>query len=445
MTKCVFPDSIGNPGIIKILNRVQDSNEAEMNLKQQDPEVYKIIEGEKKRQKEGLEMIASENYVSEAVLEAMVSVFNNKYSEGYPGKRYYGGQEFTDQIESLAQKRALDLFGLNEEEWHANVQPHSGSPANLEVFFALAEFGDTLMGMSLAQGGHLTHGHKANFSGRAYNFVQYSVREDDQRIDYDEVRRLAKEHKPKIIISGATAYPRQIDFKKFSQIAKEVGAIHMADISHIAGLIVGGEHPSPFPDVDVMTTTTHKTLRGPRGAFIICKNEYAKAIDKAVFPGMQGGPHEHIIAGKAVAFGEALKPEFKEYARRIIENMNCFAKTLLSYDFDLVSGGTDNHLILADLRSKNITGKDFQDALGRAAITVNKNAIPGDPLPPVTTSGIRVGVAALTTRGMGIPEMQRIAEMFNIVADNIENEEKLAEVKAEVKEMCKNFPVPGVR
>lgn len=415
-----------------------------MKLEKEDKIVYKIIESEKKRQKEGLEMIASENYVSEAVLEAMGSIFTNKYSEGYPGHRYYGGQEFTDQIESLAQKRALQIFGLNEDKWHANVQPYSGSPANTEVFFALAEFGDTLMGMSLAQGGHLTHGHKVNFSGRAYNFIQYSVKEDDQTIDYDEIRKLAKEHKPKIIISGATAYPRKIDFKKFSAIAKEVGAIHMADISHIAGLIVGGEHSSPFPDVDVVTTTTHKTLRGPRGAMIICKQEYAKAINKAVFPGMQGGPHEHIIAAKAVAFGEALKPEFKDYAKRIVDNMKCFADTLMSYDFDLVSHGTDNHLVLVDLRSKNITGKDFEDALGKAGITVNKNSIPGDPLPPMTTSGIRVGVAALTTRGMGIIEMQRIAEIFNNVFENKDDDKKLEEFRLEVAAICKNFPVPGI-
>ena len=415
-----------------------------MDIKTQDAEVYKIIEGEKLRQKEGLEMVASENYVSEAVLEAMGSIFTNKYSEGFPGKRYYGGQEFTDKIESLAQKRALELFGLNEEEWYVNVQPYSGSPANLEVFFALANFGDTLMGMSLAQGGHLTHGHKVNFSGKAYNFVQYDLTENDQRIDYDQVRRLAKEHKPKIIVSGGTAYPRQIDFKKFSEIAKEVGAIHMADIAHIAGLIVGGVHPSPFPDVDVVTTTTHKTLRGPRGGIIICKSEYAKAINRAVFPGMQGGPHEHVIAAKAIAFGEALKPEFKEYAKRIVENMDCFGKTLQSFDFDLVSGGTDNHLVLVDLRSKDITGKDFEDALGKAGITVNKNAIPDDPLSPMVTSGIRVGVAALTTRGMGVPEMQRIAEIFNLVYENRDKAEKLEELKNEVAAICKNFPVPGI-
>ncbi|MCL5411008.1 MAG: serine hydroxymethyltransferase [Patescibacteria group bacterium] len=415
-----------------------------VDLKVADKEVSKILEGEKKRQREGLEMIASENYVSEAVLELMGSIFTNKYSEGYPGKRYYGGQEWTDKVETLACERALKLFGLSEPEWHANVQPYSGSPANIAIYFALAEFGDTLMGMSLAQGGHLTHGHKVNFSGRAYNFIQYSVREDDQRINYDEVRDLARKHKPKIIVSGATAYPRQIDFKKFQEIADEVGAIHMADISHISGLIIGGVHPSPFPFVDVVMTTTHKTLRGPRGAMIICKEKYAKAIDKAVFPGLQGGPHEHIIAAKAVAFGEALKPNFKEYAKNIVNNMSCFAKTLSSFDFNLVSGGTDNHLCLVDLRSKNITGKEFEDALGKAEITVNKNAIPGDPLPPAVTSGIRVGVAALTTRGMGLVEMQRIAELFNLVYENKDNDEKLAEIKEEVREMCLKFPVPGI-
>jgi glycine hydroxymethyltransferase len=416
-----------------------------MDLKSQDREVSKIIEREKLRQKEGLEMIASENYVSEAVLEAMGSIFTNKYSEGYPGKRYYGGQEFTDEIEILAQKRALKMFGLSEDKWSVNVQPYSGSPANIAVYFALANFGDTLMGMNLAQGGHLTHGHKVNFSGKAYNFVQYDLDEKTQKIDYEKVRELAKKHKPKIIVSGATAYPRIIDFKKFQAIAKEVGAIHMADISHIAGLIVGGVHPSPFPHVDVVTTTTHKTLRGPRGAMIISKNEYAPAINKAIFPGLQGGPHEHIIAAKAVAFGEALKPSFKKYAQSIIDNMKCFADTLQSFDFDLISDGTDNHLILVDLRSKGINGKEFEGALEKAGITVNKNAIPGDPLPPSIGSGVRVGVAAITTRGMGISEMQRIAELFNIVAENLTDDKKLTEVKEEVSAMCKKFPVPGIK
>jgi glycine hydroxymethyltransferase len=414
-------------------------------IQKKDKAVYGIIEKEKQRQKEGLEMIASENYVSESVLEAMGSILTNKYSEGYPGHRYYGGQEWTDAIENLAIGRALKMFGLSKNRWHVNVQSYSGSPANIAVYFALADFGDALMGMSLAQGGHLTHGHKVNFSGRVYNFIQYSVRETDQRIDYDEVYRLAKQYKPKIIVSGATAYPRQIDFKKFNDIAKEVGAIHMADISHISGLIVGGVHPSPFPNVDVVTTTTHKTLRGPRGAIIICKEKYAKAIDRAIFPGLQGGPHEHIIAAKAVAFGEALKPEFKQYAKNVVANMKCFAETLKSLGFNLVSNGTDNHLILVDLRNKNLTGKDFEIALEKAGITVNKNAIPGDSLPPAVTSGIRVGVAALTTRGMRLLEMQRIAGFFAKVADNLDVPKVLKEIKREVKKMCLKFPVPGIR
>lgn len=414
-------------------------------LEKNDKEVFDIIEHEKVRQFEGLEMVASENYISEAVMQAMGSVFSNKYSEGFPGHRYYGGQEWTDAIETLAQKRALKMFGLKEEEWHVNVQPYSGSPMNLEVYFALAEFGDTIMGMSLAQGGHLTHGHKVNFSGKAYNFVQYSLDEKTQLLNYDEIRKLAKQHKPKIIVSGATAYPRIIDFKKFQEIAEEVGAIHMADISHVAGLIVGGVHPSPFPFTDVVTTTTHKTLRGPRGGMIVCKEKYAKAIDRAVFPGMQGGPHEHVIAGKAVAFGEALKPDFKKYAENIVDNMKCFANTLKSFDFDLISNGTDNHLVLVDLRSKNITGVDFEVALEKAGITVNKNAIPGDPLPPAVTSGVRVGTAALTTRGMGGQELQRIAELFHKVAENMDNEEELAEIKEEVKAMASKFPVPGIQ
>lgn len=410
-----------------------------------DKEVFKIIEQEKKRQSEGLEMIASENYVSGEVLEAMGSIFTNKYSEGYPGKRYYGGQEFTDKIEELAQKRALKLFGLSPLSWHVNVQPYSGSPANLAVYFALADFGDTLMGMSLAEGGHLTHGHKVNFSGKAYNFVQYGLSKKNQQIDYDEVLQLAKKHKPKIIVSGATAYPRVINFKKFQNIARAVGAIHVADISHIAGLIVVGIHPSPFPFTDVVTTTTHKTLRGPRGAMIICKKKFAKDIDRAVFPGFQGGPHEHIIAAKAIAFGEAMKPAFKEYAKNIVDNMKCFAQSLQSFSFDLISKGTDNHLILVDLRNHNITGKDFEDALGKAGITVNKNAIPGDPNPPMVTSGIRVGAAALTTRGMGIAEMQRIAEIFNKVYENKDNDKELKNIGKEIETMCKKFPVPGIK
>jgi glycine hydroxymethyltransferase len=413
-------------------------------LEKADKEISKIIRSEEQRQSTELEMVASENHVSSAVLEAIGSVFNNKYSEGYPGHRYYRGQTWTDAIETLAQKRALKMFGLKEDEWHANVQPYSVSPMNIEVFFALANFGDTMMGMSLAQGGHLTHGHPVNFSGKAYNFIQYTLN-DKGYIDYDQVRKLAKENKPKIIISGATAYPRAIDFRKFQDIAEEVGAIHVADVSYIAGLIVGGVHPSPFPFTDVVTTTTHKTLRGPRGGLILCKEKYAKAIDRAVFPGMQGGPHMHIIAAKAVAFGEALKPEFKEYAIKIIENMVYFAETMKAFDFDLVSNGTDNHLVLIDLRNKDITGKDYSEALEKAGIIVNKNAVPGDPLPPTVTSGIRVGVAAVTTRGMGVQEMQRVAELYHKVSENIGNEVELAEIKQEVEEMAKKFPVPGIK
>lgn len=415
-----------------------------MNLKSSDKEVFDLIEKEKIRQTEGLEMIASENYVSESVLQAMGSIFTNKYSEGYPGKRYYGGQEYTDKAEELAKKRALKMFGLNSEEWHVNVQPYSGSPANIAVYFALANFGDTLMGMNLSQGGHLTHGHKVNFSGKAYNFIQYGLKED-QTIDYQHIYELAKEHNPKIIISGATAYPRTIDFKKIDGAAKAVGAVHMADISHIAGLIVGGAHPSPFPNVDVVTTTTHKTLRGPRGAMIICRKKFADAIDKAVFPGLQGGPHMHIIAAKAVAFGEVLKPDFKKYAKNIVDNMECFAETLKAFDFKLISDGTDNHLVLVDLQDKNITGKEYEDILGEVGITVNKNAIPNDPNPPMVTSGIRVGVAALTSRGMGVSEMQRIAELFNKTLENKYDKKILAEIKEEVTALAKKFPVPGIR
>lgn len=414
-----------------------------MNLKSTDLKVYNIINKEEKRQKECLEMIASENFVSKAILEATASLFTNKYSEGYSGKRYYGGQEFTDEIEVLAKERALKLFDLSDSKWHVNVQPYSGSPANLEVFFALLNIGDTVMGMNLSEGGHLTHGHKVNFSGKSYNFVQYGLGPDG-RIDYNQIEEIAKKYKPKLIISGATAYPRIIDFKKFNKIAKSVGAVHMADISHIAGLVAGGVHPSPFSDVDVVTTTTHKTLRGPRGAIIICKKELAEKIDKAVFPGMQGGPHVNTIAAKAVAFKEAMRPEFKKYTQDILDNMQCFAKTLQSFDFDLISGGTDNHLVLVDLQNKNITGKDFEDLLGSVGIVVNKNSVPGDPKSPMVTSGIRVGVSALTSRRMTIIEMQRIAELFNKTLDNKDNKKELNEVAKEVKAMATKFPLPGI-
>ena len=411
-----------------------------MNLKEQDPEIYKIIEAEKIRQVDGLEMVASENYVSEAVLEATGSILTNKYSEGYPFSRYYGGCENIDQAEDLAIQRLKKLFGCK----FANVQPHSGSSANMAAYFAVAEAGDTIMGQLLATGGHLTHGHKVSFSGKLFNAVQYGIDENGM-LDYDEIMKMAKEAKPKVIMCGYSAYPRKIDFVKFRQIADEVGAILIADIAHIAGLVATGYHSSPIGVAHIVTSTTHKTLRGPRSGIIMTNDEeLAKKINKAVFPMLQGGPLEHVVAAKAVAFSEALKPEFKKYIGSVVDNMATFAKTLSHFDFDLVTGGTDNHLVLVDLQKKNITGQEFEDALGKAGITVNKNSVPNDPQPPKITSGIRVGVAAITTRGMGLIEMQRIAEMFNKVVENLDNDDVLAEIKAEVKEMCKKFPVPGI-
>lgn len=407
------------------------------NLKDVDPEVFGLENDETRRINEGLELIPSENFPSKSVLHALGSVFNNKYSEGYPGKRYYGGNEFIDQIENLAIERAKKLFGCE----HANVQPYSGSPANLAVYFALMDFGDTLMGMNLAQGGHLTHGHKVNFSGKAYGVVQYGVDPKTHLIDYDDVRKIAKKGKPKIIVSGATAYPREFDFKAFHEISEDVGAISMADIAHIAGLIVGGVHQSPFPFTDVVTTTTHKTLRGPRGAMIMCKEKFAEAIDRAVFPGMQGGPHEHVIAAKAVAFKEAMKPEFKDYARQIVKNAKTLAGSLMDRGFTLISGGTDNHLILVDLRNKNLTGQEAEGALDKAGITVNKNMIPYDPRKPFDPSGIRLGTPAITTRGMKESEMKTIGELISKAIDNHKNDVNLAKIRQEVLELCRNFPV----
>ena len=412
-----------------------------MNLKQQDPEIYKIIEAEKSRQVNGLEMIASENYVSESVLEATGSILTNKYSEGYPNARYYGGCENIDLAETLAIERLKKLFGCK----FANVQPHSGSSANMAAYFAVAETGDRILGQALSAGGHLTHGHKVSFSGKIFEAHQYGLNEKTGVLDYDEIMEIAKEVKPKVIMCGFSAYPRKINFKQFRKIADAVGAYLIADIAHIAGLVATGYHESPIGIADIVTSTTHKTLRGPRSGIIMTNDEeLAKKINKAVFPMLQGGPLEHVIAAKAVAFGEALKPEFKEYIGAVVDNMACFAKTLMHFDFDLVTEGTDNHLILINLINKGVTGQQFEDALGKAGLTVNKNSIPNDPNPPKITSGVRVGVAAITTRRMGVIEMQRIAEMFNIVADNIENEKKLAEVKAEVREMCKSFPVPGI-
>jgi len=406
-------------------------------LKNNDPEIYNLEIEEIKRLNESINLIPSENIPSKAVLQTMSSVFNNKYAEGYPGRRYYGGNEIIDKVETIAIERAKKLFSCE----HVNVQPYSGSPANIAVYFALLNFGDTIMGMNLSHGGHLTHGHKVNFSGKVYRVVHYGVDPKTHLIDYDEVRKIAKKEKPKIIISGATAYPRKIDFKIFQEIAEEVGAISLADISHIAGLIVGDVHPSPFPFTDVVTTTTHKTLRGPRGAVIMCKKKFAEAIDKAVFPGLQGGPHEHIIAAKAVAFKEAMKPEFKDYAKQIVKNAKVLAETLMEKGLKLISDGTDNHLMLVDLRNKNITGKEAEEALDKAGITVNKNTIPYDIRPPFDPSGIRLGTPSVTTRGMKESEMKEIGRLIVKVLENHKDESIIKKVKEEVKNLCKDFPV----
>ncbi|MFH1663916.1 MAG: serine hydroxymethyltransferase [archaeon] len=404
-------------------------------LKKTDLDVFNAIEDETKRQMNGLEMIASENYVSKAVLEAMGSVFTNKYSEGYPHKRYYGGNEFVDVIEELAINRAKKLFNAE----HVNVQPYSGSPANQAVFFALLNLGDKFMGMSLAMGGHLTHGHKISFSGKQYSAIGYGVSKETELIDYDEIRKTALQEKPKMIISGASAYPRKIDFKKLKEIADEVNAISFADIAHIAGLCCTGFHENPVPFFDVVTTTTHKTLRGPRGAMILCKEEHAEKIDKAVFPGLQGGPHNHINAGKAVAFKEALKPEFKKYSEQIIKNAKVLADSLQDYGFRIVSGGTDNHLVLVDLTTKNISGKEAETILDEAGIYTNKNMIPFDTKSPFNPSGIRLGTPALTSRGFKEDEMKTIGEWINKVIENRNDESVRKKVFSEIKELCRNF------
>jgi glycine hydroxymethyltransferase len=387
---------------------------------------------ETRRQAGKLELIASENFVSEAVLAAQGSIMTNKYAEGYPGKRYYGGCEFVDIAENLAIERCKKLFGAD----HVNVQPHSGSQANMAVYFAAVQPGDTILGMNLSHGGHLSHGHSVNFSGRAYKVVQYGVDLKTGKINYEEVRKLALEHRPKIIISGATAYPRKIDFKKFHEIAKEVGAISMADISHIAGLIVAGIHPSPFPFTDIVTTTTHKTLRGPRGAIIFCKNEFAKDIDRAVFPGIQGGPHNNVTFAKLVCFEEAKKPAFKKYQKQVIKNAKVLAEELKKYNFNLVSGGTDNHLILIDLQGKNISGKEAEEKLEQAGIIANRNTVPGDPRKPFDPSGIRLGTPAITTRGMKEKEMKKIAKWIDGIIDKKENTKK---IKKEVMAVARKY------
>ena len=401
-----------------------------------DPEVAAAIEAELTRQRDGLELIASENVVSEAVMCAMGSVLTNKYAEGYPAKRYYGGCQCVDVVENIAIERAKKLFGAN----FANVQPHSGAQANTAVYVALLTPGDTVMGMSLAHGGHLTHGSPVNISGMYFNFIPYGLNDDTETIDYDEFERLAKENKPKLIVAGASAYPRSIDFKRMADVAHEVGAYFMVDMAHIAGLVAAGEHISPMPYADVVTTTTHKTLRGPRGGLILTNDEeIAKKINKAIFPGTQGGPLMHTIAAKAVCFGEALTPEFKAYQHNIVENARVLADSLLAEGFDLVSGGTDNHLMLVDLRPMKITGKEFEARLDAVHITVNKNAIPNDPEKPFVTSGVRVGTPAVTSRGLGVEEMKTIARLFKLTATDFENSAE--SIRAEVAAICKKFPL----
>ncbi len=400
-----------------------------------DPEVGAAMQRELARQRRNIELIASENIVSPAVMAAMGSVLTNKYAEGYPSKRYYGGCAHIDEVENIAIERAKKLFGAE----HVNVQPHSGVQANVAVYFALLEPGDTVLGMSLADGGHLTHGSPVNISGKYFKFVPYGVDEKTQTINYDHVRELALEHKPKLLVVGASAYPRVFDFERLSNIAKEVGAYLMVDMAHIAGLVATGEHPSPIPYADVVTTTTHKTLRGPRGGMILCKEELGKKIDKAIFPGTQGGPLEHIIAAKAVCFGEALKPEFKEYQRQIIRNCQALANALKKYGFNLISGGSDNHLILLDLRNFHITGKELERRLDEVYITVNKNAIPNDPESPFITSGIRIGTPAVTTRGFVEEDMEKIAEFIYLTCTDFEN--KADEIRAGVEALCAKYPL----
>lgn len=400
-----------------------------------DQEVGEAMQAELTRQRRNIELIASENIVSPAVMAAMGSVLTNKYAEGYPGKRYYGGCQCVDMVEQIAIDRAKKLFGAE----HANVQPHSGAQANMAVYFALLQPGDTVLGMSLAHGGHLTHGSPVNMSGKYFNFVSYGVEDDTQVIDYDKVRALANEVKPKMIVAGASAYPRAINFEELGKIAKEVGAYLMVDMAHIAGLVAAGLHQSPVPYADVVTTTTHKTLRGPRGGLILCKEEYAKAIDKAIFPGTQGGPLMHIIAAKAVCLGEALKPSFKVYAQTVIDNAAALAKGLMDYGFDLVSGGTDNHLMLVDTRNFHITGKELERRLDEVYITVNKNAIPNDPEKPFVTSGIRIGTPAVTSRGMQPEDMAVIAECIYLAASDFEN--KADEIRAKIIALGDKYPL----
>jgi len=410
-------------------------------LQEVDPEVAEAIANEVRRQANGLELIASENFASEAVLEATSSVFTNKYAEGYPGRRYYGGCEFVDVVESLACERAKKLFGAE----HANVQPHSGTQANIAVYETVLKEGEPVLGMNLSHGGHLSHGHPLNFSGKHYRFIPYGVSRETETIDYDEVERLAREHRPKLIVAGASAYPRVIDFARFAEIAREVGCPFMMDMAHIAGLIAAGVHPSPVPHADFVTTTTHKTLRGPRSGMILCREQYAKDLDKVVFPGEQGGPLVHVIAAKAVCLKEAMEPEFKLYQQQIVANACKLAATLAARGFRIVSGGTDTHLLLVDVYSRGIMGRDAERWLEQAGITVNKNAIPFDTLPPLKASGIRLGTPALTTRGMCEPEMELIGNWIADALENIGNEAVIQRIRAQVHELCAHFPLYALR
>jgi glycine hydroxymethyltransferase len=408
-------------------------------IPQADPEVWQAIAGERRRQQTGLEMIASENYTSPAVLAAQGSVLTNKYAEGYPGRRYYGGCDEVDKVERLAIERAKKLFGAE----HANVQPHSGASANMAVYFACLEPGDTLLAMNLSHGGHLTHGMHLNFSGRLYKVVHYGVRREDERIDFDQVAALAREHRPKLVVAGASAYPRAIDFARFAEICKQVGALFMVDMAHIAGLVAGEQHASPVDWADFVTSTTHKTLRGPRSGFVLCKQEWAAKVNQAVFPGLQGGPLMHVVAAKAIGFGEALLPEFKGYAAQIVANARTLAHELTSHGFRLVSGGTDTHLLLVDVASRGLGGKVAEKALDAAGITVNRNGIPFDTRPPLDPSGLRIGTPALTTRGMREPEMRRIAAWIGEVLAAPEDETVRKRVRGQVEELCQHFPAPA--
>lgn len=410
------------------------------NIQIEDPEVLAIIKKEMKRQSEEIELIASENYVSKAVLEAMATVLTNKYSEGYPGHRYYGGNQVIDEVETIAIERAKKLFGAE----HVNVQPLSGSPANAAVYMAFIKPGDKVLGLRLDHGGHLSHGHPVNFSGMLYNFTQYEVDDKTGRIDMEKVREIALREKPKMIVAGYSAYSREIEWKKFKEIADEVGAFTFADIAHTAGLIAAGEMANPVPYFDVVTTTTHKTLRGPRGAIIMCKEQFAKQVNRAVFPGMQGGPHEHIIAAKAVGFGENLQPEFKQYAKQVIVNAKTMAEEFVRLGYRIISGGTDNHLMVVDMTAKGLSGKEAESVLDRCGISVSRSTIPNDPNPPMNPSGVRFGTPAVTTRGLKQEEIKKIVVWINAAIEHRDEPEVLDKIKEEIKEMCSSFPIPSI-